>query len=49
MNKIKYIKLTKKELLNINGGNIKFTSTNASYYPMKWGKSAGKWIISKIK
>lgn len=49
MNNIKYITLTNKELSNINGGNIKFTPTNASYYPIKWGKNAGKWIISKIK
>ena len=51
MNKLKLTSLTKKELFNINGGNVKFvsTSTSLSYYPTKWGKNLGKWISSKVK
>ena len=39
-----------KELLNTNGGKTTFvtTSTNASYYPIKWGKELGRWIGSKL-
>ncbi|ASZ19434.1 hypothetical protein LKL81_12055 [Bacillus paranthracis] len=51
MNKNKCTLLSKKELLNTNGGKTTFvtTSTNASYYPIKWGKELGRWIGSKIK
>ncbi|MFE6139520.1 hypothetical protein [Bacillus sp. NPDC057893] len=49
MNKNKYTVLTKKELLETNGGKTKFVGTNASYYPQKWSKELGKWIVSKIK
>lgn len=49
MNKNKYIILTRKELLNINGGKVNFVATNASYYPQKWSKELGQWIASKIK
>ncbi|EEM92323.1 MULTISPECIES: hypothetical protein [Bacillus cereus group] len=49
MNKKKYTTLSKKELLNTNGGKTTFVATNASYYPMKWGRELGQWIGSKIK
>lgn len=49
MNKNKYTVLTKKESLNINGGKTLFVPTNASHYPIKWGKELGQWIGSKIK
>ncbi|MED2492292.1 hypothetical protein [Bacillus cereus] len=49
MNKNEYTVLTKKELLNINGGKTTFVPTNASTYPIKWGIELGQWIGSKIK
>ncbi|MDM5372715.1 hypothetical protein [Bacillus cereus] len=49
MNKKKYTVLTKEEVLKTDGGKIEFAGTNASYYPMKWGRELGQWIGSKIK
>lgn len=48
MNKNKYTVLTKKDLLETNGGKVKIVGTDASYYPRKWSKELGKWIVSKI-
>ncbi|WP_336992472.1 hypothetical protein [Bacillus toyonensis] len=48
MNKNKYTVLTKKDLLETNGGKVKIVGTDALYYPRKWSKELGKWIVSKI-
>ncbi|KXY94331.1 hypothetical protein, partial [Bacillus cereus] len=49
MRKNKFEVLSKKELLNTNGGGFKVIVTDAGHYPREWGKQLGKWIGSKIK
>ncbi|EMX0194735.1 hypothetical protein [Bacillus thuringiensis] len=44
----KFENLSKKELLNTNGGG-KVIGTDAGHYPREWGKKLGQWIGSKIK
>lgn len=44
----KFETLSKKELLNTNGGG-KVIGTDVGHYPREWGKKLGQWIGSKIK